>query len=47
MVSYPRDWDSGGKLPVIPDDIFGLKRESAQEATMSYQLVGGVTDHQG
>src|SRR5437868_5793494 len=23
LVSYPRDWDSGGKLPVIPDDVFG------------------------
>ena len=21
MVSYPWDWDSGGKLPVIPDDL--------------------------
>ena len=21
MVSYPGDWDSGGKLPVIPDDL--------------------------
>ena len=21
MVSYPQDWDSGGKLPVIPDNV--------------------------
>ena len=49
---YPGLWDSCPKGQVIPDDIsishdLDLKGKPFWERAISYQLVGGVTAHQG
>ncbi len=49
---YPGLWDSCPKGQVIPDDITlshdgVLKGPPVREQAISYQLVGGVTAHQG
>ena len=51
-LTYPPVRDSRGKLRVIPVDItsrhlFVLKGKPLEERAISYQLVGGVTAHQG
>jgi hypothetical protein len=51
-LTYPGLWDSHPKGWVIPDDIAAphgaaLKGPPVWERAISYQLVGGVTAHQG
>ncbi len=51
-LTYLRVRDSRGKLRVIPGDITTrhlvvLKGQPPGERAISYQLVGGVTAHQG
>ena len=48
MDIYPRDRDSGGKLPVIPNNVPGPKvRFRLGMALRPIMLVGGVTAYQG
>ncbi len=51
-LTYPELWDSRPKGRVIPSNITAwhrvvLEGQPVRERAISYQLVGGVTAHQG